>query len=233
MSNTVSILLHQNIWFNQLTLEFQQFILKRGKLKYLEKGQVLFYRGDEADGLYALINGAIQLGFNHQSGHEYLMLIAEPVLWFGEISLIDGNPRTHDAVAMKTTTLLFLEKSDLFTLLNQQPHYWQHIACLVTQKIRPLLQELEIQGEASLLQRVARRLLLIISGYQLQSSAQQRRIEMSQEKLALMLSSSRQSINAALQQLEQQNILKREFKHIRILDIEKLTYYAEESSVHQ
>ncbi|MFC3903729.1 cAMP-binding domain of CRP or a regulatory subunit of cAMP-dependent protein kinases [Acinetobacter marinus] len=226
--------LHQqlcaNAWYATLPEDFQQFILNMHKTVQLEKGQVLFFRGDVDDGMYAILNGAIQLGFSDAEGRESLMLIAEANLWFGEISLIDGKPRTHDAIALQSTTLMHLPKAILLDFLHLHPDYWRHIALLLSQKIRPLLLEIEVLQHGSLTQRLARRLLMILHSYDDRNAIQNRQIELSQERLALMLSLSRQRINGLLHELEDAQIIKREFKSIHILDIERLKQLAEAST---
>ncbi|MCJ8145850.1 Crp/Fnr family transcriptional regulator [Acinetobacter sp. A3.8] len=216
-----------NAWYASQSESFQQFILTQHKTVHLEKGQVLFYRGAVDDGIYAILNGAIQLGFSDAEGHESLMLIAETNLWFGEISLIDGKPRTHDAIASQTTTLLHLPKNALLNFLTQYPECWRSIALLLSQKIRPLLQDIEVLQHGSLQQRLARRLLMILHSYDDTNVIKKKQIELSQERLGMMLSLSRQRINGLLHELEDAQIIKREFKSIHILDIARLKQLAE------
>ncbi len=85
--------------------------------------------------MYAVLNGAIRLGYIDIQGKEAVAAIAEPIMWFGEISLVDQLPRSHDAIALQKTTVLHWPRS-IQHLLNEQPQFWFHIAQLTSQKLR-------------------------------------------------------------------------------------------------
>ena len=92
---------------------------------------------------------------------------------------------------------------------NTQPTTNKPIALLLSQKIRPLLQDIEVLQHGSLQQRLARRLLMILHSYDDTNTIQNKQIELSQERLGLMLSLSRQRINGLLHELEDAQIIKR------------------------
>ncbi|HDJ7846592.1 TPA: winged helix-turn-helix domain-containing protein, partial [Acinetobacter baumannii] len=71
------------------------------------------------------------------------------------------------------------------------------------------------------------RLLFILEGYGNYILIQDHHIQISQEQLANMLTTSRQTINHELSLLEKQNIIKIAFRKIEILDIEKLKVIAQ------
>jgi CRP/FNR family transcriptional regulator, cyclic AMP receptor protein len=151
-------------------------------------------------------------------GKEAVAAIAEPIMWFGEISLIDQQPRSHDAIAIQKSTLLHLPKRDVEEFIQATPEFWFHIAQLASQKLRLAFLELIAIQSQNISQRLAQRLLFILSGYGNHLSITNDEIHLSQEQLAQMLMSSRQTINQELQNLEKQGILAIAFKKIKILD---------------
>ena len=74
---------------------FQKFILEHGKQITFEKNSYVFHAQDEFDGIYTVLEGSISLGYVDVNGNEALSAIAEPIMWFGEISLIDHEPRSR------------------------------------------------------------------------------------------------------------------------------------------
>lgn len=104
---------------------------------------------------------------------------------------------------------MHLPKKSLLNFLTQYPENWCSIARLPSQKIRPLLQDVEVLQHGSLQQRLDRRLLMILHNYDDASVIQNKQIELSQERLGLMLSLSRQRINGLLHELEDAQIIKR------------------------
>ncbi|ELW83093.1 MULTISPECIES: Crp/Fnr family transcriptional regulator [Acinetobacter calcoaceticus/baumannii complex] len=218
--------LKENTWFSVLPEAFQKFILEHGKQITFEKNSYVFHAKDKFNGIYTVLEGSISLGYVDVNGNEALSAIAEPIMWFGEISLIDHEPRSHDAIALKKSTVLHIPAKPLNELLKDNPYYWYYFARLTSQKLRYVfLEQIAIQTR-SLSQRLAQRLLFILEGYGNHLIVQERQIHISQDQLANMLTVSRQTINHELNLLDKQNIIKISFRKIEILDMEKLNLIA-------
>ncbi|AYF89201.1 Crp/Fnr family transcriptional regulator [Pseudomonas sp. DY-1] len=208
-------------WFSQLPAGLQEELLAMAQLRRLEPGQRLFRRGDPPCGLYAVLEGAIRVGSISESGKEALLVLVEPPHWFGEISLFDGQSRTHDAFAEGQVTLLNLPQAPLLSLLKREPWHWRDFALLMSQKLRLAFIALEEMSLLPAPQRLARRLLMIAEGYG-ERSGQRRVIQLAQEQLAMMLAISRQTTNQILKDLEAQGALRLNYGEIEILDPERL-----------
>ncbi|HDH7780758.1 TPA: Crp/Fnr family transcriptional regulator [Acinetobacter nosocomialis] len=218
--------LKENTWFSVLPEAFQKFILEHGKQITFEKNSYVFHAKDKFNGIYTVLEGSISLGYVDVNGNEALSAIAEPIMWFGEISLIDHEPRSHDAIALKKSKVLHIPAKPLNELLKDNPYYWYYFARLTSQKLRYVfLEQIAIQTR-SLSQRLAQRLLFILEGYGNHLIVQERQIHISQDQLANMLTVSRQTINHELNLLDKQNIIKISFRKIEILDMEKLNLIA-------
>ena len=208
-------------WFSQLPITLQDELLAMAQLRRLEPGQRLFRRGDPPCGLYAVLEGAVRVGSISESGKEALLILVEPPHWFGEISLFDGQPRTHDAFAEGQATLLNLPQAPLLALLKQRPEHWRDFALLMCQKLRLAFIALEEMSLLPAPQRLARRLLMIAEGYGA-LAGRRRVIQLAQEQLAMMLALSRQTTNQILKDLEAQGALRLNYGEIEILDLDLL-----------
>jgi CRP-like cAMP-binding protein len=207
-------------WFSALPAALQDALLEAAQVQSLDAGQRLFRRGDPPSGLYAVVAGAMRIGAVSEQGKEALLTLVEPPYWFGEISLFDGQPRTHDAFAESPCTLLLVPQAALLALLERQPQYWRDFALLMSQKLRLAFIALEQISLLPTAPRLARRLLLIAENY---GEAEPRRvIHLAQEQLALMLAISRQTTNQILKELQAQGILRLTYGEIEILDIARL-----------
>ena len=214
--------LNNNLWYSQLEPSFQQFILEHSHMLEVLKDQSIFLSGDTFNGLYAVLEGAVRLGYIDIQGKETVAAIAEPIMWFGEISLVDQQPRSHDAITVQKSVILHLPSANLQLLLQQHPQFWFHIAQLTSQKLRFAFLELISFQTQNIKQRLAQRLLFILNGYGNHLSIEQNSIHLSQEQLAQMLVCSRQTVNQELQELEKQGVLKVAFRKIEILDFNLL-----------
>ena len=92
-------------WFASLPSSLQQALCANARLVTLRSGELLFQRGDDNNGLYAVLDGAVRFGAVNLAGKESVVGLAEPPQWFGEVALLDGGPRTHDAWAESDATL--------------------------------------------------------------------------------------------------------------------------------
>lgn len=218
--------LQQNSWFSHLAEPFQNFIIQHGKKLIVEKNAAVFKAQDIFDGVYGVLEGSISLGYIDVNGNEAIAAIAEPIMWFGEISLIDQQPRSHDAVALKKSVVLQIPAQALHDFLLQNPYYWYYFALLTSQKLRYVfLEQIAIQTQ-SISQRLAQRLLFILEGYGNRALIQDFSIQISQDQLANMLTVSRQTINQELNQFEKQGVIQLGFKKIVVLDLERLRILA-------
>ena len=215
-------LLNKNIWYAQLPTPFQQFIQQHSNYQTFERDQAIFRSGDTFNGIYAVLNGRVRLGYIDIEGNESVAAIVEPIMWFGEISLVDQQPRSHDAIAVGKCVILHIPSLIMNDFLAQHPQYWFHIAQLTSQKLRFAFLELISIQTQHIQQRLAQRLMFILNGYGNHAYIEKNTIHLSQDQLALMLKCSRQTINQELHLLEQQGILKIAFKKIEILDINQL-----------
>ncbi|MBD9483491.1 Crp/Fnr family transcriptional regulator [Pseudomonas sp. PDM14] len=207
-------------WFSQLPRALQDALLERANIHNLAAGQRLFSRGAPPCGLYAVISGAVRVGAVSREGKEALLTLVEAPYWFGEISLFDGQPRTHDAFAEGPTQVLQIGQTVLLALLGREPAYWRHMALLMSQKLRLAFIALEEMSLLPAAPRLARRLLMMAEGYG--ESGPRRVIHLAQEQLALMLALSRQTTNQILKDLEARGALRLTYGEIELLDLEKL-----------
>lgn len=214
--------LQQNAWFSQLTEPFKQFILDHGKKLIIEKNAAVFNAQDQFDGVYGVLEGSISLGYIDVNGNEAIAAIAEPIMWFGEISLIDNQPRSHDAIALKKSVVLQIPGEPLKEFLLKNPYYWYYFALLTSQKLRYVfLEQIAIQTQ-TISQRLAQRLLFILEGYGNRASINDLNIQISQDQLANMLTVSRQTVNQELNHFEKQGVIQLGFKKIQVIDLNKL-----------
>jgi CRP/FNR family transcriptional regulator, cyclic AMP receptor protein len=214
-------LLRSGRWFAGLPEPMQTGLLDGALLSAVAAGQLVLARGDEPSGLYAVVDGAVRVSGQSESGREVLHMVVEPPSWFGELSVIDGLPRTQDATADVASELLHVPQRVLEAMLSAEPRYWQHIATMVAHKLRLAMLALEDVAQVPALVRLARRLTLLIEGYG-DHTHQRRTVELRQEQLAMMLNVSRQTVNQLLKELEARGLVKLAYGEVEILEASAL-----------
>jgi CRP/FNR family transcriptional regulator, cyclic AMP receptor protein len=217
-------------WFAALEPAFQQDVLVSSRARVLAAGEAVFHRGDPNDGIYCILSGAVRFGAVAPSGKESMVALIEAPEWFGEIALFDDGVRTHDASADVTTTLLHLPLRHLTRLLASDPGAWRHLGRLLVRKLRVALALLEDLALEPPRVRVARCLINLFDGYGRRKGAPKYRVRVSQERLGMMLSLSRQTVNELLRQMEQESIIQCERGGVRLVDPGRLREAARASA---
>ncbi len=225
----IKYLLTDNEWLSSLPEPILEKLASSCHVKSLNQGQLLFAKGDEPRGLYRVLKGKMRVSSFTTDGKEALLTWLEPGQWFGEISLFDGLPRTHDSHAQIDSQLLVLPSNDFTQLLSKHPELYKHVVILLCQKLRQSFTLLEDTASLSTKGQLARRLILLCNNPNLSTShidahakAPLTRITVSQDSLASMLNISRQTVNKLLQELQKNRIIALHYGHIDIIDMVQL-----------
>ncbi|MEM7158844.1 MAG: cyclic nucleotide-binding domain-containing protein [Myxococcota bacterium] len=81
-------------------------------------GEAVFRHGDQGDGLYLILTGAVRISRSVSGVGEEALAILKPGMYFGEMSIVDDDvPRSADAIAHEESRLLRLPKDDLRDLM--------------------------------------------------------------------------------------------------------------------
>jgi CRP/FNR family transcriptional regulator, cyclic AMP receptor protein len=209
-------------WFPALPPAFRRAVLNSSRIMLLAAGASVFRRGDPGDGIYCVISGAVRFSTLALSGKESIVGLAEPPHWFGEVALFDAGPRTHDAWADVTSTLLHLPSRSLTKILADDPGAWECMGRLLVHKLRIALSLLEDLALEPPRVRLTRCLINLFEGYGERKAEPSTRLRVSQERLGTMLSLSRQTVNELLRDLEQESIIQCQRGGVRILDPDRL-----------
>jgi uncharacterized membrane protein len=97
---------------------------------------VLFHRGDAGESLYAIRSGRIEVFVESHDGERLVLNISGPGDLLGEISLLDGGPRTASAVTLEDCEALVMNRDDLVELVGRHPNAAIAMLTVVGQRLR-------------------------------------------------------------------------------------------------
>jgi len=218
----------KNPWFAGLSETVRDDVLARVQPKGLARGDCLFRRGDASDGVYGVLEGTLRLSGTSKEGREAVLDFYEPGAWIGEISSLDGLPRTHDAYAHVPTRVLHLSLKHLEALLERYPELSRHLLRLECRRLRLLLGEVEAFSLNTLEQRLAGRLLMLAEAYGSPTAWGQRiELHLSQELLAQLVGVSRQRVNQIFKAWEIDGLVEQRYGRVLLLDRGRLDALAQ------
>ena len=210
-------LLKTDPWFASLPDEFAQFLLNNGQCTTLSINDYVFRNGDTDSCLFVVLDGLVSISNIDSDGDEAILAVLNIGIWFGEVSLIDGAPRTHDARCLTQTRLLHVPSLCLREYLTDNPGYWQQMAQLVSNKLRLIFRAYEVLQTLPAHERVIRQLQLLGRNYS-DKTVSTTRLPINQLILSQLAATSRQTCNQSLKKLAAMNIIRLNYHHIEVID---------------
>jgi CRP/FNR family transcriptional regulator, cyclic AMP receptor protein len=199
MALSVQTILERNRLFRGLSADtITRISALAVRRPYLE-GAIVFSQGDPGDALYGVVTGRIRISASTREGKEMFLNIMEPGDTFGEIALLDGNPRTAAATATEPCELMIISRAQFLSLLQREPTLAIHLLQLLCERIRWTSGQAEDSALLAVPTRLARRLLSLAKLHG-QKSPKGVQLVISQEEMGRFLGISRQAVNQYLQE---------------------------------
>jgi CRP/FNR family cyclic AMP-dependent transcriptional regulator len=161
---------------------------------HLKKGQWLFQRGDGGGALFVVIRGTIEISATAPAGNRIILNYLGPGECLGEISLLDGQPRSANAAAASACHLVSLPAEAVFDLNREYPEFGLGLARLLVERVRWLSNAVDDFTARSIDCRLARRLLIMSRRFADSEGV----ITFSQGELAEFAGTTRESANRIL-----------------------------------
>lgn len=166
------------------------------RTRRVRAGTTIFAKGDPGTALFAVSAGTVKIAAPSLDGREAMFNLLHAGEIFGEIALLDGRPRTADAVAMTDCELMVIERRDFLAFVHSEPNVALKLVELLCGRLRFASEHLEEVIFLNLPARLAR-LLLRLSD-QDGVSTDKPRLKITQREISQMLGSTRESVNKQL-----------------------------------
>jgi CRP-like cAMP-binding protein len=102
----------------------------------LKADEVLFIAGDAGDGCYRVEDGLLKVTMVSRSGTERILAFFGPNAIVGEMSIIDGLPRSASVVAVRAAVLSFLSRVEFEEFANKHPEVYKFLLTLLAARLR-------------------------------------------------------------------------------------------------
>ena len=140
-----------------------------------------------------VLSGAVRISVDSASGKEVVLNVIRPGEIFGEIALLDGHPRTADAVAMTDCELIVIDRREFVAFLRDEPNVALKIIEILCARLRWTSAQIEEMAFLGLADRLAKA-LLHLSG----ETAPGSKLPITQREIGQLIGMSRESTNKQL-----------------------------------
>jgi CRP/FNR family transcriptional regulator, cyclic AMP receptor protein len=186
-------------------------------------GEVIFHQDDPGSALHIIRSGRVKITTASPEGEEIIMAIMDEGDSFGEIALLDGEPRSANAVAMEATRTLTLDRSDFLYVMHRNPEMISAVLAAVAAGWRRTSHLLEDAFFLDMPGRLAKRLLELTEKHGVRTDTGiEIDLSLTQQDLAAAVGVSRESLNKQLGLFQERGLVIIGKKRITILRPDEL-----------
>jgi CRP/FNR family transcriptional regulator, cyclic AMP receptor protein len=177
----------------------------------LAAGKILFRAGIPGDGCYRVEDGLLKVTMVSSSGAERILDFLGPGAIVGELSMLDGLPRSATVMVVRDATLSSLSRAEFEAFAEEHPEVYKSLVKLLAQRLRETDAAVAASSFLSLKGRVARTMLALAQHFG-QEVAPGRIVihqKIGQNDLAAMAGIARENLTRVLNDWERQKVLSR------------------------
>lgn len=218
--------------FAVLTAEERQTLAGRLMPRRLLKGQPVFLQGDPGDEMYLLTEGRIRICCESLSGREVTLDLLKDGGFFGEMALLDGEPRSASAIAETAGQLLVLRRADFQAFLQSCPNAAVALLAFLSRRLRAANDKIQDLALLTARQRLAAMLadLALKEGESVPEGVLLG-TNVSHKALAGLLGTSRETVSRMCAELKDAGLVEQQGRRLLICHLEGLRELVAEAGV--
>ena len=193
------------------------------RLRRYSARQVVVWEGETGGTLFLSLTGYFKAITTGSDGKEMLLSIMGPGEVFGELSVLDGQPRSASVVTLEPGELASIERPALFELMATSPRLAIGLIEVLAQRVRTLTKRYETISTLDVPQRLAQVLVSLAQKHGQPDGARVRiPVRLSQTDLGSMVGATRESVNKQLRKWAESGVLHQETGCVVISDFPAL-----------
>ena len=198
------------------------------RARKVSRGTAIFAKGDAGTGLMGVLAGTVRVSVASAEGKDIILNMFHSGDVFGEIALLDGRPRTADAIAMTDCELVIIERRDFVPFLRDHPDVMLKFIEILCSRLRRTSEQVQEVTFLNLPTRLARALLELTAVSE--AGPAHGRLAITQRELSQIIGRSRESTNKQLRAWEKRGWIALERGGVSVLVRDKLEAIAIEGS---
>lgn len=203
---------------DETLLQIDQVCIK----KNYQKGTIILFEHDEGNAFFFIVKGEVKISRESDDGREVILSLLQDADVFGEMSLLDGMPRSANVTAMENTELYMIKREDFLELLNNHPD----VSIALLEEITHRLREAGLRIKSLSLNDAEGKVAMVL----LQIAEEKGKIKNGiveieklpfQHDLANMAGTSRETISRTLHSFAKKGLVELEGSKLRIINYEQ------------
>jgi len=192
-------ILANHFLFQHLADQDLATLLTHARVEKHRANDVIFRQGMPGHNLIAVLSGQVKITIQASSGKEIVLAICNPGEVFGELALLDGKPRSADAIAISSCELLVIDRRDFLAFLEARPAVCIRLLAVLSARLRRTDEQVQELAFLDLPSRLAKTLVRLCEAHSRASpKGLEINLKLSQHELGRMVGGSRESVNKQL-----------------------------------
>jgi CRP-like cAMP-binding protein len=199
-------------WYAERSDAVQHSLAKAARVKRFARYEALYLCGDEPNGIFGLVDGALDINIPRADGLDFTIHRADSGFWIGDLAMFGNQFRLVSVIAADVTTVIYFDQITLRQMVETNPALYPEFYALTyknTELTLRLLANLAISNSEA---RVAVRLLMN------DESENSANLGLSQSKLAELVGLSTATLQRVLKRFQDSNMIKTRYGRIEVLD---------------
>jgi CRP/FNR family cyclic AMP-dependent transcriptional regulator len=216
-------LLRRNEYFEGLDNALLAQITDHMQLREFERGEVLFWEGEECAGLHIIEQGCVKIYRLSSQGRQYIVRVLQEGETCNEVPAFDGGSNPVNLEALETTRAWVIEPEILRQLLGEHPDFAQKVINNLAQNLRGLVKRVSEMAFFQVTHRLAR----LISELPPEELSGEGSAHWTQEQMAARLGTVREVVARSLKELERSGAIRMDKRRILVSDPDVLAQWAQ------
>ncbi len=206
-----------------LTEQEREALLERGVARRFARATALFHEHDDSNRVVLVLQGRLKVYSVTPDGREAVLAFRGPGDLIGELSAIDGRPRSASVAALEPAEVLFVAAVDFRAFLERHPRVALLLLQMLSWRLRDADRKRVEYAASDTIGRVAARLVELCEEHgRAVGESIEITLPLSQDELAGWTGSSREAVGKALHTLRELGWVQTSRRRITVLDLEAL-----------
>ena len=167
------------------------------------KGSVILFEDDPGDALYLVVSGQVKVVLIGEDGREVILSVLGEGSFFGEMSLLDDEPRSAHVIAMEDSVVLALRREDFRARLRSSPE----VAIVLLKELSRRLRRADDQIGSLVLLDVNGRVAELLVRLGTEEGGDRVTRKLTHATIAQMIGSSRETVSRTMRELQDRGLI--------------------------
>lgn len=221
---------HSKLWYLQRLKLLQvlaepqmRVVQEMTRMSEVKRRRRIYLPGDPSDQIFLLKSGVVKIAAVGPNGRELILAFLYPGDIFGELAVVDDQPRDHLAEAYEDAVICAMDREVFLRVARESPELGYQVTKLMGFRLRRLRGRVEDLLYKSANARIAHVLLDLASDYGVKDAdGTIIPLRLSQADLANLVGLTRETVNISLRELRERGLVEASRRSIRLKDPEAL-----------